>query len=290
MKPVSHIEESVLKLDTINQKIWEKGFNIDTLSTLTTLTKEVYNGTTVFERIPQAQQSGLSRGSALLCSAVIICRGCPRTESENREIYSTEDLIGDGRIQEVLIESWAKIVGCWYEHAHLYLLSISQAYDYGTESSIFFDVNRRLVRKFITLKHYNVLRLALDRFIIHNALFPNTYLKVIGFGRDEAGTFGILAEQPYIEGDIVPELERMDFMHRLGFADAGMDFDMHLNYKTDELYIGDLNEYNLLKHKNGSIHIFDADCRLNTPTLGFEGKWEIPTPRIDFTRPCFWDK
>ena len=101
MKFVSHIEESVLKLDTINQKIWEKGFNIDTLSTLTTLTKEVYNGTTVFERIPQAQQSGLSRGSALLCSAVIICRGCPRTESENREIYSTDDLIGDGRIQEV---------------------------------------------------------------------------------------------------------------------------------------------------------------------------------------------
>ncbi len=101
MKFVSHIEKSVLKLDTINQKIWEKGFNIDTLSTLTTLTKEVYNGTTVFERIPQAQQSGLSRGSAFLCSAAIICRGCPRTESENREIYSTEDLIGDGRIQEV---------------------------------------------------------------------------------------------------------------------------------------------------------------------------------------------
>lgn len=82
----------------------------------------------------------------------------------------------------------------------------------------------------------------------------------------------------------------MDFMHLLGFTDAGMDFDMHLNYKTDDLYIGDLNDYNLLKHKNGSIHIFDADCRLNTPTLGFGGKWTIPVPHIDFTVPCFWEK
>lgn len=57
--------------------------------------------------------------------------------------------------------------------------------DFGTESEVYFDVNNQTVRKLISLKHYNVLRIALDRIIIHNALFPDTCLKLIGFGRNE---------------------------------------------------------------------------------------------------------
>ena len=266
----------------MNQKIWDKGFTTETLTLLDLLSKEVYNGTTLFERIPQAQQSGLSRGSALLCSAAIICRGCPGTESEKREIYRTEDLSGDGRIQESLVKYWARINGCWFEQPKLYLSSISQVYDYGTESTVFFDVSKRIVRKFITLKHYNVLRLGLDRIIIHNALFPNAYLKVIGFGEDENNAFGIMTEQPYIEGRLASEKDRTDLMYGLGFEDAGEDYGMHLNYKTDTLYVGDLNEYNVYRHESGAIFVFDADCRLNVPTLGCGGTWQMPVPNIDF--------
>ena len=186
------------RLDLLNQAVWDNGFTTETLQLLTQVTKEVYNGTTLFKRIPQAQLPGLSRGSEILCAAAIICRGCPGTESEKREIYRTSDLIADGRIQETCVESWARITGCWFEDARLYLSSISQAYDFGTESTVFFDLQKRIVRNFITLKHYNVLRLALDRIIIHNAIFPNSYMRVTGFGRDEDGQFGILIEQPYI--------------------------------------------------------------------------------------------
>ena len=274
------------QLDSINQKIWDNGFTTETLGILSQVTKEIYNGTTLFERIPQAQQPGLSRGSEILCAAAIICRGCTGTESEKREIYRTSDLIGDGSIQETLVETWARIVGCWFEDARLFLSSISQAYDFGTESTVFFDLPKRIVRKFITLKHYNVLRLALDRIIIHNAIFPDVFMRVIGFGRDEDCSFGILIEQPYIEGEIVPETERADFMHQLGFRDAGEDYGMHLNYMTDSLYIGDINEYNVLKHNNGAIFVFDCDCRLNVPTLGCGGSWQIPPVAVDFSRPC----
>ena len=283
MSKFGHIaEHSKEKLDSLNQRIWDEGFTTETLSSLSFLAKEVYDGTTLFERIPQAQHSGLSRGSTLLCAAAIICRGCPGTESEDREIYRTEDLIGEGHVQEALVERWSRIVGCWFDDARLYLSSLSQAYDIGTESTVFFDPPHRLVRKFITLKHYNVLRLALDRIIIHNAIFSNAYMSVIGFGRDEEGCFGILIEQPYIEGRVVSENERIDFMHNMGFEDAGEDFGMHLNYKTDYLYIGDLNEFNLLKHANGGIFVFDCDCRLNVPSLGFGGRWVIPQPQIIF--------
>ena len=107
--------------------IWDKGFTTGSLRFLVNLTKEVYEGTTLFERIPQAQQPGLSRGSALLCAAAIVCRGCPGTESEAREIYRTDDLVGEGRIQEALIEEWARITGCWFDDARLYLSSLSHA-------------------------------------------------------------------------------------------------------------------------------------------------------------------
>ena len=138
-----------------------------------------------------------------------------------------------------------------------------------------------------SLKHYNILRLALDRIIIHNAVFPDSALKVIGFGRNERAEFVVLVEQPYIKGVGVTPEERKCFMHNLGFEDAGEDYGMCLNYKTSTLYIGDLNEYNIIKGEEG-IHVIDADCRLNTPTLGCGGNYRIPSPHVDFSRPCYF--
>ncbi len=53
--------------------------------------------------------------------------------------------------------------------------------------------------------------------------------------------------QPYVIGDVITEAERISFMHGLGFKDAGVDYGMHLNYMTDHLYVGDLNEFNVIK-------------------------------------------
>lgn len=194
------LEASSRKLDALNQAIWDNGFTTQTLTALTIITEEVNHGTTLFERIPQAQQPGLSKGTAVLTAAGLICRGCPGTESELREIYATDDLIGEGRIQERLVETWARISGCWFEYPELYLSSLSEIKDSGTESEVYFDVDACAVRKLISLKHYNVLRLALDRIIIHNALFPDAGLKVLGFGKDVSGQFVVVVEQPYCMG------------------------------------------------------------------------------------------
>ncbi len=147
------VEASSRKLDELNQAIWENGFTTQTLSGLVVLTKEINDGTTVFERIPQAQQPGLSKGSSVLTSAGIICRGCPRTESEIREIYHTDDLIGEGVIQEHLVESWARITGCWFEAPELFLSSICETKDYRTESIYIGDLNEYNVIKGATGIH-----------------------------------------------------------------------------------------------------------------------------------------
>ena len=278
-------DESFRKLNALNQAIWNNGFTTETLTALAKIAEEVNHGTTLFERIPQAQQPGLSKGSAILTSAGLICRGCPGTESEIREIYHTDDLIGEGRIQERLVETWARITGCWFESPDLYLSSLSVVKDFGTESVVYFDVDRFLVRKTISLKHYNVLRLALDRIIIHNAVFTDSAMKVLGFGRNEENQFVVIIEQPYCAGTVVTEPERREFMYALGFDDAGADYGMHLNYRTSNLYIGDLNDYNVIKGESG-IHVIDADCRINTPTLGCGGSFIIKQPHLDFSKPC----
>lgn len=274
------------KLNALNQMIWNNGFTWAVLKRLKEIIEEVYDGTCLYERFPQAQQPGLQKGSKNLCAAAIICRGCPGTESEVRPIYRTDDLIAEGRIQEYLVEYWARISGVWYDNPESFFTSISQIRDSGTESLVYFDVSKRLVRKLISLKHYNVLRLAIDRIVIHNSVFLTSSLKVVGFGRKANGEFVIMVEQPYVEGDVVPENERVAFMTNMGFSEAGEDYGMHLNYKTDSLYIGDLNDYNVIKGADG-IHVIDCDCRLNVPTLGCGGNYSFEQPQVDWSVPFF---
>ena len=99
------------RLNDINQRIWNDGFTEENLEDLDIIAEDFKNGAAIFERIPYAQQSGLSKGSKVLCAASIICRGCPRTESEARQIYDTNDLIGEARIQEQIVETWARLSG-----------------------------------------------------------------------------------------------------------------------------------------------------------------------------------
>ena len=219
-----------------------------------------------------------------MCVASIICRGCPRTESEARQIYDTDDLLGEAHIQEHLVESWARLSRVWIDYPEAFLENLCFLQDKGSESVVYFDVEKRIVYKLISLKHYNVLRLALDRIIIHNTLFPETAMEVIGFARDSSQNFVTVVTQPYIIGDLITEEERISFMHGLDFDDAGMDYGMHLNYKTDTLYVGDLNEFNVIKGESG-LNVVDADCRLNVPTLECDGKYIITQPEIDFANP-----
>lgn len=54
------LAKSKEKLDELNQKIWDNGFNSLILTELDVLAKEINDGATIFERIPQEQLSGLS--------------------------------------------------------------------------------------------------------------------------------------------------------------------------------------------------------------------------------------
>ena len=247
------------------RRILKKGEVVD-VADVSYIAKEIYNGTTILERIPQGVRQGLAAGSLKLCAAEALCNGCPATESESRPLYDTDDLKGEGLIQEQLVEKWARASDSWIEGPEDYLASRAELKDAGTESVVYFCPSEGIVYKTMTLKYYNVLRPALDRIVIHNALFPDSAMTVLGFGRLENGSFTIVVRQPYIVGSKPTEEQRANHMHSLGFKDAGMDCGMHLNYLSDELYIGDVNEYNAILTPGG-VSVIDADCRILYPGL-----------------------
>lgn len=257
----------------LGKMIRKDGIDGATFRQIQKLSKEILYGETILERFPQRVMPGLAEGSQALCAAALVCGGCPETITESREIYDTEDLIGEGLIQEQMVEAWAKRAGCWMEHPEQDLSSLSELRDEGTESVVFFSPRDRVVYKMISLKHYNVLRLLIDRIVIHNAVFPDSTMTVLGFGKDSHGVFVTIIRQPYIIGRKASEEERISHMLSIGFHEAGMDCGMHLNYADSELYVGDVNEYNAIWTPNG-LSVIDADCRLNYPTLGCGGALE----------------
>ena len=54
------------RLNDINQRIWNDGFTEENLKDLDIIAEDIKNGAAIFERIPYAQQSGLSKGSKVL--------------------------------------------------------------------------------------------------------------------------------------------------------------------------------------------------------------------------------
>lgn len=259
-------------LDEVAERIRTEGITDEIIVFIDSVVRKICNGTIVFDRYPQRVLQGFSEGSEILCAAALVVRGCDSTESESRPIYQTQGLQGDGKEQIEYVHKWAELKGIWHQNAQEEMNLKFQASDEGTEAIVFFDTEKSHVVKLISLNHYNVLRTALDRIVIHNFLFPNTCLNVQGFGLDSAGRFVIIVRQPFIAGRLATESERMEYMKGLGFREAGEDYGMHLNYMTDELYVGDVNEYNAIMSADG-VAVIDADCRLNFATLDCGGNY-----------------
>ena len=77
--------------------------------------------------------------------------------------------------------------------------------------------NGNTIIKRIGLDYYVLPMLALDRITLHNALFPETRLNVLGFGRTIEGDFQIIVQQPFIHGTSLTDDEIRDYVESLGF-------------------------------------------------------------------------
>jgi len=139
-----------------------------------------------------------------------------------------------------------------------------------------------VVEKLITNRMYQQLVENFDRIALHNWLFPETAMVVVGFGRTKAlwnpddtrGQFVIHVRQPLIQiSGSATEEEIAERMVGMGFVDGGGG---RWTSGDGSVVVDDLHEENAVVDGTGRFCVVDADIRLNTPRLGMGGKYVIP--------------
>ena len=91
---------------------------------------------------------------------------------------------------------------------------------------------------------YSTTQKALDSIVLHNTLFPETPMNVIGFTRDNDGLFRIVLTQPYVNCLRLATKEEIDRMVAvMGFKDNGDG--NGVNYISDRLALEDMHPANV---------------------------------------------
>ena len=237
------------------------------LNELNKIVDYVIQGLAILKRFSSQEQRGLLKGGRLLVSAAIISRGSDSSVQASRR--RTECPEKNAREIIPALTAWAKSIGCWTEYsqrdASLYYLT------HGGEAEVYFAGEGK-IKKLIGLDYFIDPQLALDRIVIHNCLFPETFLYVTGFGTNSRGEFAIIVEQTIIQGEFTPQEEIDVFLARLGLEKCS---DSAHTYANQNLYLSDLHEENVLNVDHNRFYAIDGDFRLNTPSARIGGIREI---------------
>ena len=133
----------------------------------------------------------------------------------------------------------------------------------GSEARIFTDEKNKRVYKTVDFSHYNAFELMMDRIAIHNATFPETAMRVEGFGvRDDAikvdSDFVVIISQPFVEGT-KPTIEQIEE----GMSVRGYDKTENGFFfvsKLDNTAIADIHDENAVLSPEGNLLVFDNEA------------------------------
>ena len=259
---------SVIKDAAVSGK-WTTG----ALNELDNLAKDLEDGKIIYQRFPKEASRAYNQGGRANAAASILLGTNESSSKENPRSFA-EKYERDKReqpIQERIIESWAKAEGIW--HDNLDNVKGKELFAEGGEAKVFANDGDTKVIKILSTEYFITPQFALDRITLHNTLFPTASLKVIGFGRNSKGEFQFLVEQPFIQGEPATQEEIDRFITKAGFEKSKKD--KGNTFISDDLYLSDLHDENVIKTPNGDLVVIDADLRLNTPDLNRKGKYEI---------------
>lgn len=260
-------------LDTIRSVIESGKWTSESLTVLDNLIKDIENGKVTYKRFPQEASGGMYKGGTANATASILLSS-NESSSRNASLSVSERYERDKRqqpIQERIIESWAKAKDIW--HDNLDTIEGKELFAEGGEAKVFANDGDTNVIKILSTEYFITPQFALDRITLHNTLFPEAALKITGFGRNSKGEFQFLVEQPFIQGTYATQAEIDKFITKAGFTKSTKD--KGNTFITDDLYVSDLHDENVIKTPNGNLIVIDADIRLNTPELNRNGKYVI---------------
>ena len=261
------------RLQPIYGIIAQEGFSDVALEEINNYIKDIQNGTEDFPRFNLSEHAGLSKGGASLIGASIVA--CYATASltasrnaeggqgqcKSRAEISSLDFcrdaacarpIGQGspanweidERQEQLIEQWAKAANLWEDNSEQFLIEeFGPMIAQGAEAKVYYkDGDTSVIKERCSI--YSTTQKALDAIVLHNCLFPETAMKVIGFTRDSDGLMRIVLTQPYVNCLRLATKDEIDKMvEAKGFRDNWNG--QGVNYISDRLALEDMHPANV---------------------------------------------
>jgi len=234
-------------LQTVFESIQANGFSLHTLHLMDNYTNDILNGRTNLDRFNQQEHAGVCTAGATFVGAYAACcyarEGCePGPLSSKGEGGPTNWEI-DAK-QEKLVEQWARAKGIWFSKPEQVLTAVyGPMIAKGAEAKVYYKSGDTSVIKERT-SIYATLGKALEAIALHNTLFPETQMKVIGFTRDADELFRIILTQPYVECQrLATKAEIDEMVGAKGFHDNGDG--NGVNYIGDRLHLEDMHPANV---------------------------------------------
>lgn len=233
--------------DQINIYIKDDGFSEHTIKLIDEYTNAILNGRTNLTRFNQQEHAGLCTAGAPLIGAYVVCDYARRSIESGGDVAESKGSPANWEIdakQEELVQQWAKAKGLWFSNPEKLLTSVyGPMIAQGAEAKVYYKTGDTSVVKERT-SIYSTLSKAFEAIVLHNALFPETPMSVIGFTRDSDELFRIILTQPYIGCKRLATKEEIDKMVAAkGFRD---NYNGNgINYIGDRLYLEDMHPANV---------------------------------------------
>lgn len=270
-KEITYLCKELITLIMTNADFWasmnaiiREGFTTEGLQKLDYYAELFDTRRLVYQRFSPAEQHGCAEGGPThVIASLLAATEAGSDQGFEGSFNDYEEQSKRGKNQESLIEQWARHTGIWVEHPDEELpKAFGEEIAEGGETLVY-DHGTTLVKS-IGLEYFIEPILALDRISLHNAYFPQTAMRVLGFGRSTDGGFKIIVEQPYIEGTHMTDKEIAAYAERLGFKFVNP---RNWTFATLDVYLSDMHDENVIRSANGEVFVVDCDVRINTPSL-----------------------
>ena len=235
-------------MNNIYAAIAADGFSAETLQMIDNLTNDIRYGRKDFNGFTLPEHAGLCKGGAPLIGASIVAGYARRSlttggDAESSQGGSPANWEID-EAQERLIEEWSKAVGLWFENSDSIIRkNFGPMIAQGAEAKVYYKAGDPSVAKERT-SIYSTTQKALEAIALHNYLFPETAMRVIGFTRDSDGLMRIVLTQPYIRCQRLATKQEIDSMvAEKGFRDNWQG--QGVNYISERLALEDMHPANV---------------------------------------------
>ncbi len=233
--------------EIINTSIKENGFEESTLQLIDNYTNDILNGRTNLDRFNLQEHAGLCCAGASLIGAYFVCHYARTSLEAGVDASTGQRSFTNWEIdakQEELVQRWAEAKQLWFPHSEpLIVSSFGPKIAQGAEAKVYYkDGDTSVVKERTSI--YATLAKALEAIVLHNSLFPETQMNVIGFTRDSDNLFRTILTQPYIGCRRLATQKEIDaLVASKGFRD---NYDgQGINYISERLYLEDMHPANV---------------------------------------------